>query len=264
MASSMTRSVISDFTRAARLWRLAIDSAWLDWRRRYSRSALGVAWVFFMFAAFVGVKIVVFGNLSPYELNFFAHWLTIGFLLWQFISASMTEGCTVFTGNERWIKANVYPFVSFVFQAVCRHTIQLLVSGVFLALLVVFVPVAEPLALLWFIPGLAIYLITAVWVQLLLGVIAARFGDIAHLVQTLVRLLFFLTPILWVPGQFGRFGEIAYYNPLTHYLAIIRDPIVGNGVPLTSWFVVAVITVLGVALSLAVFAACRRRIVFWV
>lgn len=264
MASSMGMSVAADFARAARLWRLALDGAWMDWRKRYSRSVLGVAWVFVMFAAFVGVKIVVFGAMSPYELSFFAQWLTIGFLLWQFIASSLTDGCTVFIGNERWIKANVYPFSSFVFQSVCRNTIQLGVSAVFLVLLFLVFPVADPVALLWFAPGLFVFLLTAVWIQLLLGVAAARFRDISHLVQTLTRLLFFLSPILWVPGQFGRFGAIAYYNPVTHYLAIIRDPIVGEGVPVTSWIVVGAITVVGCAVSVVLFAAFRRRLVFWV
>ena len=253
-----------DFSDAIRLWRLALDGAWLDWRRRYSRSALGVAWVFISFAAFVGVKIVIFGAMSDFDIAFFAVWLSCGFLLWQLISGILVDGCSVFLQNDRMIKANNYPLFSFIFQSIAKNAIRFLISFLFFILILLYFGAPPIGAWVWVVPALAIYLVNAVWAQLFLGVLAARFNDIMHFVQTAVRLLFFLSPILWVPGQFGRFGELSDYNPITHYLAIVRDPLVGREPPFDSWVIVSSITVVGVALALVVFARFRNRLIFWV
>lgn len=264
--SDATQSVTSvfQFARAAALWRFWLALAWADWKTRYRRSALGAAWVFVSFAAFVGVKVLVFGAMSAQDLGFFAIWLAAGFLIWTYISANIVEGCNVFVLSARWIKGADLPYIGYVLQSVARNTIQLVLSAAVLVIALIVYPPPSAAASLTILLAIPVLVLNALWVQLALGVLCARHRDFIHLAQTLVRLLFFLTPILWVPADFGRFGDYAVYNPFTHYLAIVRDPLVFGTVPGMSWLIVLAITVCGVAASLIAFHQFRRKIVFWV
>jgi len=252
------------FKRAAALWRFWLALAWADWRTRYRRSALGAAWVFVSFAAFVGVKVLVFGAMSAQDLGFFAIWLAAGFLVWTYISANIVEGCNVFVASSRWIKGADLPYIGYVLQSVMRNNIQLFLSALVLVIALLAVPPASGLASLTILLAIPVLMVNALWAQLALGVLCARYRDFIHLSQTVVRLLFFLTPILWVPADFGRFGDYAVYNPFTHYLAIVRDPLVFGTVPGLSWLIVLAITGCGVLASLIAFHRFRHKIVFWV
>lgn len=260
----MSRAGVFQLRRTLELWRFWVALAWQDWRRRYRRSAIGAAWVFISFALFVGVKILIFGAMSQQEIGFFSIWLSVGFLIWVYISSNVVEGCNVFIASSRWIKGADIPYLVYVFQSVMRSIIQFLLSLGVVVVALVFFPPSNPLVALSALLALPLYILSALWVQTLLGVFCARFRDAVHLTQTAVRLLFFLTPILWVPADFGRFGEFAIYNPFTHFIAIVRDPLAYGTIPWASWGVVSAITLVGLIAAAAVFSANRHRIVFWV
>lgn len=247
-----------------RLWRFWLMLAWHDWRRRFRRSLLGAAWLFVSFALFVGVKIVIFGVLSAEEMSFFAVWLSTGFLIWTFIQANLVEGCNVFIASSRWITGTDLPYGIYVLQSVTRSVIQLALSGLVILIVLAIFPAPDPWIALTCLLSIPILIVNGIWTQLLLGVICARVRDLVHLTQTVVRLLFFLTPILWVPASFGEYGKYADYNPFTHVIAIFRDPLVYGTVPYVSWMIVLAITIAGCAISALVFRLNKNRIFYWV
>jgi ABC-2 type transport system permease protein len=74
----------------------------------------------------------------------------------------------------------------------------------------------------------------------------------------------FVTPIMWPSNQLsGRSHYLVDYNPLYHYIEIVRDPLMGQPPSSWSWLMVGLSTVLGWALALALFARFRRRIPYW-
>ena len=258
-----SRPDLFELGRSLSLWRFWMALAWHDWRRRYRRSLLGAAWIFVSFGLFIAVKILIFGALSSQPQAFFAVWLSTGFLVWTFIQSSIVEGCNTFISVGRWIKGTSLPYLIYVFQSVTRGLIQFAISTLAVVILLMVYPPVGFWSVLTTFASIPVLLINSIWVQLLLGVLCAQHRDIVHLAQTLIRLLFFLTPILWVPSAFGRFGVYAMYNPMTHYIAIFREPLVSGTIPVTSWIVVGVCTLAGVIASIWLFAVNRRRLVFW-
>jgi lipopolysaccharide transport system permease protein len=109
-----------------------------------------------------------------------------------------------------------------------------------------------------------VFLINAVWVKLFLGVICTRFRDLTHLVNTVMRVMFFLTPIIWLPEQLGeRVMQFLWWNPFAHFIWIFRTPILDGDPAVESWIYVGVVTVVGWVLALTAFSLFRKRIVFW-
>lgn len=259
----MIRAVknLGDGAKMYPLWlRLAIT----DIQQTYRRSLIGMAWITFSFALFIGVKILVFGSISSADNELFACWLVIGFWVWTFILGNVSDGCNSFINARPWILGTKLPLTVFLYQSLTRALINfgfssLVVMGVLVIMNWGYKPVW-----LWALPGFLFLVINGLWVQIFLATVGARHRDIIHLVQSMMRVLFFLTPILYMPEQMGDNAYLLDYNPFTHFLAIVRDPIVMYSVPDLSWTVVITITVVGWISALTIFHFWGRRVPFWV
>lgn len=118
-------------------------------------------------------------------------------------------------------------------------------------------------AALLIIPGLALLILNAVWVGLLLGTLCARFRDIPQIISSIMRIAFFLTPIIWMPEQLGTRGYLALINPFTYFVELIRSPLLGEIPSLLTWQLAILITVAGWVMALLVFVRFRGRVPYW-
>jgi ABC-type polysaccharide/polyol phosphate export permease len=73
-----------------------------------------------------------------------------------------------------------------------------------------------------------------------------------------------MTPIIWPVEMLGRWQAIATYNPLFAAIDVIRAPLLGVPTAETSWIILLVITIVGCAVTFAVFARFRSRIAYWI
>ena len=62
----------------------------------------------------------------------------------------------------------------------------------------------------------------------------------------------------------GRNTWIVDWNPLYHFLEVVRAPMYGMMPSSTTWVAIAIITVLGWTGTMLVFAKYRSRIPYWV
>jgi lipopolysaccharide transport system permease protein len=124
--------------------------------------------------------------------------------------------------------------------------------------------VAANAATLLVFPGLLLFCVNAVWVVLLLGLACVRYRDIQQLVTTLLQVSMFVTPVFWQPAQLG--GDLQFvvqFNPLYHFIEIVRAPLLGRIAPAETWYVVAGMAVAGWAVVFFMFSRFRRRIPYW-
>ena len=246
--------------RQSRLWwALALE----DIRSRYMRSFMGIGWVIISFALFVVVKIVVFTPLSSEDTSHFANYIVIGFFIWNFIAMSLVDGCTAFINAQSWIKGMKIPLSVFVYQVVTKNVLLNIVNlGVVFVTMLIFRPELTWVAL-WALPFTLLLIINAIWVSFLFSTLGARFRDVQHLVTTIMRVLMFLTPILWMPEDIGALWEILKYNPFAHYIILIRAPILQGIIPMDSLYYVLGITLAGSLAAIIAYQYGRKRVVFW-
>ena len=243
------------------LWlRLAVT----DIQQIYRRTLVGMAWITFSFALFIGVKILVFGAISFSEPELFAVWLTVGFWVWTFILGNVSDGCMSFITARPWILGMNLPLSVFSFQSLSKQIINFSFSAIVVAGVLIVMNWAYQPVWLWALPGILVLIMNGMWVHLLLATVGSKHRDIIHLSQSMMRVMFFVTPILYMPEQLGDKAYLLNYNPFTHYLAIVRDPIVMYAFPTLSWIVVGSITVIGWIVALIVFNVWGRRVPFWV
>lgn len=254
-------SFFSGFLNASLWWRLA----WADMNQIYRRSIVGIFWISISFLMFIGVKIFIFGAIGGIEdIAMYSLWVTIGYAIWTFITASITDGCNVFVSSRSWILGTQLSFGTFIAENVMRHLIGFsLVLLVSLGILI-YQSWAQSWVTLTIIPGFLVLILNSIWVHIVFGIICTRFRDLLHLVRAIMHVMFFVTPILYIPSQLGPKAAILNYNPFTHYLAIIREPIVNGTISSLAWIVVSVITVIGWCLALYLVKTRAKNLAFWI
>ena len=258
------RLEIDDWVRSIRMISLWSALAMEDLRDRYRRTALGLSWIIMSFALFVAVKVFVFGQLTTVSTAEFGIYVTLGFGLWTYINAMVMDACTAYIHARPWILGTATPHPVFLLQAVYRNWVIFSMILLVMAVSLYWKTTPWSATSFWVAPALVIYLLTSLWLAMILAPLCARYRDLHHAIQTSMRLIFFATPILWIPATSGRLMLLAKLNPISHFVAIVRDPIMYNRLPDQSWAVVLVINAVGLLAGIAVYMATRRRVAHWV
>ncbi|MGY1915466.1 galactan export ABC transporter permease subunit Wzm/RfbD [Blastococcus sp. SYSU DS0973] len=246
--------------------------AWQDIRQRYRRSVLGPIWISISMAVTAVALGVLYAGLFGNELSVQLPYILVGFIVWAFISGCITEGADVFISNEGLIKQLPAPLSVHVYRLVWRQMLFFAHNLIVYAVMLVVFP--QPLTWRSLTAVLAFVLLAAngAWVALLFGIVTTRFRDLTPITQSIVQLMFFLTPIVWIyedlvnspnPAIAER-ARLVEFNPFLHFIEIIRQPMLGQDQVLRHWIVVLVITVIGWALTLVALRRYRSRISYWV
>ncbi len=236
-----------------------------DMQQRYRRSALGLLWIMLSYAVFVGGISFFFGAFSQVSPERFIAYVAIGYAMFAFLMAQIQDGCQVFVNAATWIKSVSMPFSIHVLRSIFRAIFTLGLNLVVAFAAMLFMGWRPELVALLCLPGLVIYLVNAVAVQYTFGLIAARYRDVTHLTNSITRIMIFVTPILWVREELtGPRALVADFNPLTHYIEIIRAPLLGDMPRLSSWIIVLAITVLVWVIAAVSGARMRRRLPYWI
>lgn len=244
--------------------------AWQDIRQRYRRSVLGPIWITISMAVTAVALGVLYAGLFGNELSVQLPYILVGFIVWAFISGCITEGADVFISNEGLIRQLPAPLTVHVYRLVWRQILFFAHNLIVYAVMLLIFPQPLTWASLTAFPAFVLLAVNGAWVALLLGIVTTRFRDLTPITQSLVQLMFFLTPIVWIyddllaNAAIAERARLVEFNPLLHFIEIIRQPMLGHEQHLRHWIVVGVITVVGWMLTLVALRRYRSRIAYWV
>jgi ABC-2 type transport system permease protein len=263
------RRAAQDMVEGFRRHELWLHLGWQDIKQRYRRSVLGPFWITIATGTTAVAMGALYSKLFRIELSTHLPYVTLGLIIWNLINAAIMEGADVFIANEGLIKQLPTPLSVHVYRMVWRQIILFGHNIVIYAVIAVIYFKPWSLADLSVIPALALVVINCVWVALCFGILATRYRDIGPLLASVVQLLFFMTPIFWNDSILYRngptkWGTIIELNPLLHYLAIVRAPLLGAQQDLRHWVVVLTLTVLGWTTAIVAMRRYRARVPYWV
>ena len=259
------QAAMADIAGGARLWRLALALGWLDIRLRYRGSVLGPFWLTISTGVMIAALGVLYSTLFKISVREYLPFLALSKVLWGFLAALVSEACTTFTDAEGVIRSVRMPFFVFSIRALIRNAIVLGHNIVVIVVVFAIFEVWPGRGALTAIPGLLVWAFDALALTLLLGAFCARFRDIQPIVNSVMQIAFFMTPVIWKPDQLGPSGiEKLAFNPFFDLLEIVRGPILGSHVAATTWLgAIGYSTVLCV-IAWAFFVRARGRVTFWI
>ena len=262
----LTISAVEDIVGGALRWPLWGRLGWLEIKRRYRRTTLGPFWSSLTLLVFVIVMGSVGSGLLSRNSAEYLPFLVAGLLAWTMLSNIITEAGGVFVGGAGVIRQMNFEQSILAYALVWRNFIVFLHNmAVYLLIMLVYMPHGLTWKLVLAIPALMLMMVNGVWIAIVLGTLTARFRDVQQIVQSIIQVSMFVTPLFWSPDSLSGTRRVVFVglNPLYHLLAIVRDPLLGRTPSLHSYIAVAIITLAGWTFAFLVYSRFRKRIAYW-
>jgi lipopolysaccharide transport system permease protein len=251
-------------------WRTWALMAGQDILLRYRRSVLGPFWISISMAGLILAIGYLYSAVMGLQIVSYLSYLGLGLLAWNFLSSLIHDGCNIVIEAEGHLRSVAIPTPVLAARMVYRNLIIFLHNAIVVGLLLVFLaryglrlsPMA-PLSLV----GILIYLLIGYFTAIALGPLCARFRDVPQVINNVLQVAFFLSPIMWGVGMSlaGPRALFKHANPFNHLLQVVRGPILGGAeaATVTNW--VVSLSILGVVfvIALTTLALSRRRIYLW-
>lgn len=252
---------LADIGSALKLSRVSWELASEDVADSHRRTMLGPIWPLLNYLLFVGTLLMIFGNPAG-DFNYTAY-VASGMLVWLFISETLTTSSSLFRREQGFIKGTVLPISVYVMRQTLVTTLRSLYALLGAVPIILWSGIQITPALLSVVPAVLLLLLTAPAIAMLFGLAGAFFRDFQFVVTNSMRLMMFITPVFWTHGNIGGWrGVLYHWNPLTHYIDIVRRPVIEGVVPMNSWAVTLTGSALLVAAALLLLGKLRRQIVF--
>jgi lipopolysaccharide transport system permease protein len=233
-------------------------------KARYKHAVLGFLWVFLNPLFQMLVIGFVFQFFVPHQKENYFLFLFAGLLPWNFFSYSFTKSTQAFIFERQLIQKAKFPREAIVISIILSNFFHLIISsGIFLAVLALISIISNDLGGLFhslqFWPLLIVsyvwLFILTVGVSLLFSSLNVKYRDMNFIVQAIVPLWFYATPIVYslevLPEKIRYW---AYLNPLTGITESFQFAFLGSTPLSWQWWSVSFVTsVLLAILGIGVF-----------
>jgi len=167
---------------------------------------------------------------APDEFSSFPHFLLSGMVVWNFYRSSSSKVLNTFAETVKLRRKLYFPPVA---PAISQALTTMVTNSMEILLLFGFFALVGHLRItaLILIPAAIMSTMFGLGVGLALSVANSRFRDVGYLYSIVLRLYFYLLPIIW-PLEFvdNRFGEsmswlkqLIVWNPIAKIISMSRD-----------------------------------------
>ena len=193
------------------IWALALK----ELKLRYKRSVLGFLWALLNPLLLMLVTTLVFSTLLGGGIPHYAIFVLSMILPWTFFSQSLSYAAESVVGNGDLLKKVRVAKLIFPLAAVASNMINLLLSLIPLVLIVLVM--GHPFYVTWLylpVPLLALTILT-VGATFFFATANVYYRDVAHILQVVLQVWFYITPILYDINLFpAHYRWIFKLNPL--------------------------------------------------
>lgn len=209
---------------------------------------------------------VVFSIIFKTQPQEYVPFLAVSIILWMFLASSINDSCLSFTSAEGVIKQLDVPLHVHVFRVVWKNTLNLAHNLVIIPIAFLAVGFSVGPSVILLIPGFALLLANLSWMAMALALLNARFRDTSPIINSLMTVAFYITPVMWYPSLLpgGTAHLLLGLNPLYHLLQIVRLPVLGQIPTLENWYLSAILGAAGWGLTFLLYNRLRSRVAYWV
>ncbi len=244
LESNNRRTFFGDFKKYLPLLQ---NLAGKDFKIKYRRSVLGIAWSILNPLLTMLVLTAVFGFIFGIDrypgVSDFAVFYIVGASMWNFFAEATTGSMTSVLASASLIKKVYIPKYIFPLEKCLFALINFAFSLIAVAIVMAIrFQNIDPGITLVMLPLPIIYcLLFATGISLFLSAVCVYFNDIIHLYSVILTLWMYLTtliyPLSMIEQKIGTDSALRFvvyfikYNPMSIYLTIFRDVVMNNAWP---------------------------------
>ena len=194
-----------------------------DFKTKYKRSVLGMAWSFLNPLLTMSVQYIVFSTLFKSDIPNYPVYLLSGIVFFNFFSEAVSMGMTSITGNASLIKKVYMPKYIYPVSRILSSLVNFALAILPLFLVMIFTGTAfrpsllllvfDILCLLGFVTGMGLLLTTAM----------TFFQDTQFLWGVISLMWMYLTPVFYPESIIpAKFLTLYHMNPMYQYITFAR------------------------------------------
>lgn len=238
--------------------------AFRDIRIRYKQAVLGIGWALIQPIAMAVILFVFFGLLmgmnakvapTPYLVFVLA-----GVLPWTLFESAVNASSSSVVANANIVRKVYFPRLIIPLAATGAPVIDYVIglAVLMIAMIALGVPVTGSVLL---VPVMiASLLVGVLGVGVLMSAITVAYRDFRHLLPFMLKLLFFLTPVIYpvtiIPEAYRWLLSL---NPVGGTIAALRSAILGTPILYTDWLVSTCIGLAALIAGLIYFQRVEKR-----
>src|SRR5918911_3233060 len=234
-----------------------------DFKLRYKRSLLGIAWSLLVPLAQLLILYFVFSVVLPIQIPHYLTFLFIGLLPWSWFQSALLASSGAVLENRELVKHVGFPVAILPVVTVTSQFIHFLLA---LPVLIVFLLIDG------YVPTSAVLMLPVIMLLqfiLLLGIgyfvaaIQVTFYDTQYLLGIILLLFFYLTPVFYDARNVPEKYQMIYrLNPMAHIIGAYRSILVQQEWPdFASLSVLGLISALLFSLNYMFFMRAHHRFV---
>ena len=188
-------------------------------KSRYKHAAFGFLWMVLNPLFQMLIIGFVFQFFIKFEIDNYFEFLFSGLLAWNFFSLSFSKAVPIFVNERYLIKKAIFPRESLVISVILSNLFHLLIGFFLFALLTM----SFSFNMIWLPLGLFLLLLFTIGISILFSSLNVKYRDINFIVQAMLALWFYATPIVYSLDMIPEsLGMLIYLNPLSLIVEIIR------------------------------------------
>jgi ABC-2 type transport system permease protein len=251
-----------DVADGLRRWRFWLAYGLRDISSSFPGVYGGLIFIPLQTAIVIGAFWLTFNDVLGNTAINYAAYVALGYPLFIFIMGSITSTTSVIKQNANILANMPFPVFAFVMRAVVR-----LAGSLVLALTIFFAFVLAgrlevSFSMLAAVPGFVMLLSICVANALTFSLVSLYLPNIVAILRSFSRFALFFTPVIWHPEGSAFRMAMANFNPLSHLIAIVRQPLLNQPVPAESWLVSGAALAFMIVASLLLLKQVRRYIIF--
>jgi lipopolysaccharide transport system permease protein len=263
--ATQATKALDDLARGLSHWELWGTLGWKDIRHRYRRSIIGPFWLTLSMGILIGGVGLLWCVILKQRTADYLPYFGLGIIVWSLISHIIVDSATIFISSAGMIKHQATPLSIYVFKNIWINLIIFLHNIIIYVAIAILFRLNPGYTILLAAVGLALICLNGVWIGIVLGITSLRFHDVPPIVSSVTQVVFFMTPIFWRPEQLPATAHwVIELNPAYYFIEVVRQPLLGQVPPISTWLIVVAFTILGYVIGFIFYVKFRRRIAYWV
>jgi len=203
---------------------------WRDLKVRYRQTVLGALWVIGQPLIGMIIFTLVFNPIAKITTDLpYGVFVLSGLLIWNFFSNSVLQAGNSLIGQSFLISKVYFPRLAVPLSAVAVQLVDLAVSGLLLAALMLWYRVAPGVTILLLPLAIVLAFVYALGIGLWLAALNVQYRDVRVVIPFVLQIAMYATPVVYPLEQLPqKYRVLAMLNPLTGMVQAFRSALFGT------------------------------------
>ena len=232
---------------------------WRDIRVKYKESVMGLLWAILMPIVLVCAGMIVklaLAMVSGKGLHLLdVTSVAVKSVPYAFMVAAIRFGTSSLIANQDLVTKIYLPRLVFPLASVCSQLFDFMVASVVVTIFLALAGVGVSVQLLWVPLLVGTLVLLAAGLAILLSATTLFLRDVRFVVEAILTVAIFFTPVLYEASLFGRWAPLLLVNPVSPILEGLSSVVIHHQMPSLPWIGYS----LAFSVGLFVFAVVRFK-----